>query len=365
MQCFVHSVFVRRGAVALVAMFALVFLSDVTVVMAQDNKEAQLTYSIVIHGGAGGDPARWTEDYQQQRRVSLTKALKLGEKMLREGRPALDVVEQVVRSMEDDPVFNAGRGCVLNENGNHELDACIMDGRDLRCGAVAASTTAKHPITLARKVMENTRHVLLIGTGANEFGQAAGVEQADASWFRTERKIKSWEKWKAGVKDASLHSPSSLQMATSKNRAKEGGDVDELYLGTVGCVALDADGNLAAATSTGGLMGKRWGRVGDSPIVGAGNYADNRTCAVSGTGVGEEFIRLSVAKDISARMQYGGRDLQDAANETVAQLPADAGGVIAVDSKGNAAMPFNTPGMSRGHANSNGEFVVLLGRENE
>ncbi len=315
---------------------------------AQDSK---LSYSLVIHGGAGGDPSKWSEDYQQQRKDSLAEALDTGVKMLQSGKPALDVVEAVVRVMEDDPVFNAGRGCVLNEAGEHELDASIMDGKTLSCGAVAAVKTAKHPVTLARKVMEQTKHVLLTGRGAEQFGLKAGVEQADASWFITDRKRDSWLQWKAGDKDASLHLPKSVKPGE-----------EQLYLGTVGCVALDNNGNLAAATSTGGLMGKRWGRVGDSPIIGAGNYADNRCCGVSGTGVGEEFIRLSVARDIAARMQYGGQDLQSAAAATIAELPEDAGGVIAIDNHGNIATPFNTPGMSRASANSAGLRSIELGK---
>lgn len=311
------------------------------------------SYSIVIHGGAGGDPGKWTEEYQTQRRQSLGAALDLGVELLAAGKTSVEVVEQVVRLMEDDPVFNAGRGCVLNENGEHELDASIMDGSNLQCGAVASVKTAKHPITLARQVMEKTRHVLLIGSGADEFGIAIGAEQAGPDWFRTERKKASWEKWKQGKQDSALYRPKSIKPGE-----------EELYLGTVGCVVLDTHGNLAAATSTGGLMGKRWGRVGDSPIVGAGNYADNQTCAVSGTGVGEEFIRLCVCKDIAARMNYGGVDLATAAEATVARLPQDAGGVIAVDAQGNVAMPFNTPGMSRAHADSTGHRIVRLGRDN-
>ncbi|HBE69068.1 MAG TPA: beta-aspartyl-peptidase [Planctomycetaceae bacterium] len=325
-----------------------VFQTQVTQVQAQDKN----AYSIVIHGGAGGDPGRWSAEYQQQRRESLGAALEVGIEMLEDGKSAIDVVEAVVRTMEDDPVFNAGRGCVLNEEGDHELDASIMDGATLRCGAVAAVTSAKHPVTLARKVMENTRHVLLMGSGADKFGKQIGVEQAPADWFVTDRKKASWKRWKAGQQDAMLHRPKNL-----------GPGEEQLYLGTVGCVALDSQGNIAAATSTGGLMGKRWGRVGDSPIVGAGNYADNATCGVSGTGVGEEFIRIGVARDIAARMEYGGQSLEQAAAATVGKLPEDAGGVIAIDKHGNIATPFNTPGMSRAMANSSGLKSVALGRE--
>ncbi|GAB5403811.1 MAG: hypothetical protein Aurels2KO_20420 [Aureliella sp.] len=329
----------------------LVFLTTIFSAQAMPAQDSSPSFSIVIHGGAGGDPSNWSEDYRKQRRDSLGKALDTGVEMLESGKSALDVVEAVVRVMEDDPVFNAGRGCVLNEAGEHELDASIMDGRTLACGAVAAVKTAKHPVTLARKVMEQTKHVLLIGRGAEQFGLKAGVEQADADWFITDRKRDSWLRWKTGEKDASLHNPKAVKPGE-----------EQLYLGTVGCVVLDNDGNLAAATSTGGLMGKRWGRVGDSPIIGAGNYADNRCCGVSGTGVGEEFIRLSVARDIAARMQYGGQDLKSAAAATIAELPDDAGGVIAIDNQGNIATPFNTPGMSRASANSAGLRTIELGK---
>lgn len=325
----------------------LILLFSVSTMSAQ---ESNSQFSIVIHGGAGGNPSNWSEEYQQQRITSLGKALDTGTKLLEQGKSAVDVVEAVVRVMEDDPVFNAGRGCVLNEAGEHELDASIMDGKTLACGAVAAVKTARHPVTLARKVMEQSKHVLLMGRGAEQFGRMAGVEEADANWFITEKKRTSWLRWKDGDKDASLHLPKSVKPGE-----------EQLYLGTVGCVAYDSGGNLAAGTSTGGLMGKRWGRVGDSPIIGAGNYADNRWCAVSGTGVGEEFIRLSVARDIAARMQYGGQDLESAAKATVGELPDDSGGVIAIDKDGNITAPFNTPGMSRGMANSSGLRKIELG----
>ncbi len=311
-------------------------------------QESAAKYTIVIHGGAGGDPTAWSQEYQQQRRDGLTTALDLGVRLLSDKQAALDVVEQVVRSMEDNPTFNAGRGCVLNQQGHHELDASIMDGRNLNCGAVASVTKCKHPITLARLVMTETRHVLLMGAGADELGSIHQLEQAEADYFRTERQRLRWQKW------------------LDKQQKSAGpvlGEGRVPYLGTVGCVVLDQHGNLAAGTSTGGLMGKRWGRVGDSPVIGAGNYADNGTCAVSGTGIGEEFIRRSVASDIAARMRYAGHELPTAAAATIATLPDNCGGIIAVDAQGNAVMEFNTPGMSRAFANSSGERSVLLGRE--
>ncbi len=330
------------------AMTCLAVLLMSTNVAAQDSP----SFALAIHGGAGGDPANWSEEYRQQRRDGLTAALELGVTTLKEGGSALDVVEQVVRMLEDNPTFNAGCGCVLNARGEHELDASIMNGKNLACGAVAGVRKAKNPISLARKVMSETKHVLLIGTGADEFAESLGVELRDESYFRTTRQIENWERWKNNIPDVSLHRPKHVRP----------GD-EQLYLGTVGCVALDQSGNLAAATSTGGLMGKRWGRVGDSPIIGAGNYADNATCAVSGTGVGEEFIRHNLAADIAARMRYAKQTLAEAAKSAVAKLPEDCGGVIAVDQRGHVAFEFNTPGMSRASADSRGHRSVQLGRE--
>ncbi len=316
-------------------------------------QEKSVSFGIVIHGGAGGEPDKWSDEYKTQRRAGLKAALDRGLAMLKDGKSALDVVEQVVRVLEDDAMFNAGRGCVLNEAGEHELDAAIMDGSNRSCGAVASVRKVKNPISLARRVMTDTPHVLLIGNGADEFGQSLKFEQAGADFFRTPKQIEAWEKWKKKIPDVSLHRP------------KAQGDEDEqLYLGTVGCVVLDSQGNLAAATSTGGLMGKRWGRVGDSPIIGAGTFADNATCAVSGTGVGEDFIRNNVAADIAARMRYGSKSLAESAKAVIQTvLPEDCGGIIAIDGKGNISMEFNTPGMSRAAADSSGRYEVLLGKD--
>jgi L-asparaginase / beta-aspartyl-peptidase len=322
----------------------LLLLFACSTLAAQSNDE-EMKYAIVIHGGAGGDPSGWSVEYRQQRRDGLQAALERGVEMLARGDSAVDVVEHVVRIMEDDPAFNAGRGCVLNEAGNHELDASIMDGSNLQCGAVGSVSRIKNPISLARKVMTDTRHVLLIGEGADQFGEGSGLEIADASYFQTDRQRKNWEDWKQRHTDVSALQP------------------EENYFGTVGCVARDQRGDLAAATSTGGLMGKRWGRVGDSPIIGAGNYADNRTCAVSGTGIGEEFIRHHLAADIAAQMRYAGADLQTAADRAIARLPADGGGVIAVDQAGNTVVQFNTVGMSHAYADSQGQQVIKLSRQ--
>ncbi|MFK7735291.1 MAG: isoaspartyl peptidase/L-asparaginase family protein [Pirellulaceae bacterium] len=315
--------------------------------LAQDSGEkAKPTFSIVIHGGAGGNPDKWSEEYKQQRRDGLNAALNLGVEMLQGGSKSLDVVEAVIRELEDDATFNAGRGCVLNEQGRHELDASIMDGRTLGCGAVASVRTIRHPISLARRVMLDTKHVLLSGDGAEKFGVSLGLETAEDEHFQTDQRKQQWKIWKQ-------------RQATKLSTTEK----SEAYFGTVGCVVVDSSGNLAAGTSTGGLMGKRWGRVGDSPIIGAGNYADNGTCAVSGTGVGEEFIRHNIAADVAARMRYGGKELAEAAQAAIASLPENCGGIIAVDQAGNMVMEFNTVAMSRAFANSDGDRGVLLASE--
>lgn len=287
-------------------------------------------YALVVHGGAGADPAQMDAEEVAGVRQRIEAVLREGLARLKEGRPSLEVVEQAVRSLEDDPWFNAGRGAALNSDGDAELDASIMNGADLRCGAVAGVRRCKNPITLARWVMEKTPHVLLVGPGADRFGEEMGLDIVDNEYFVTER-------------------------ARRALRRKQG---------TVGCVALDLQGHLAAATSTGGLTNKRPGRVGDSPVIGAGTYADDRSCAVSCTGVGEEFIRRHVASQISARMRYTGVPLPEAVRQTFADgLPDDVGGVIALNRQGEWVLHFNTPGMSRGAADSQGRFQVAIGKD--
>ena len=270
---------------------------------------------IAIHGGAG--VLRADKPGAAERRA-LARALEAGYEALLAGN-ALDAVTAAVAAMEDDPHFNAGRGSCYNAEGEIEMDASIMDGATLRAGAVAAVRLIRNPVLAARAVMDRTRHVLLVGASAERFARKHGVKLEPARYFRTERRLRAL-------------------------RRKH-----ERYHGTVGAVALDRDGNLAAATSTGGYTGKMAGRVGDSPIIGAGNYADNRACAVSGTGLGEAFIRTSLAHDVAARMRYGGATLAAAtrgALAAIAELGAD-GGLIAVDRRGNVAMPFNSEGMYR------------------
>ncbi|MFK7739147.1 MAG: isoaspartyl peptidase/L-asparaginase family protein [Planctomycetota bacterium] len=302
-------------------------------------------WAIAIHGGAGTISRDAPPAQLKAYRAALQGALDLGVSMLSAGASSLDVCESIVRMLEDDPMFNAGRGAVFNEKGEHELDASIMAGDTMRGGAVAGVRTVRHPITLARKVMTDTRHVLLAGEGAETFAGTAGVQRVENSWFDTERRRRSLERrLQERVQSGSLSVP--------RDRRHD--------YGTVGCVVLDGQGRLAAATSTGGMTAKRWGRVGDTPVLGAGNYADG-TAAISCTGAGEEFIRHAVARSVTARIQYGGQSLEEAANAVVHEVlkPGD-GGLIAVDKDGNLAAPFNSSGMYRAMANSRGVSEVAI-----
>lgn len=321
---------------------------------------AQQPFAIAIHGGAGGDPASWSEEYRQARLDSLNELLDLGEELLSERAMAIEVVEQVIRRMEDNEIFNAGRGCVLNAQGEHELDASIMDGSDLSCGAVAGVSQTRHPISLAIQVMRSTRHVLLSGPAADQFAESLGLEQATAEHFVTPRQHDAWKAWQRRDQQSAAPKPLPGEAEESRRGPFVSQSNTDFYFGTVGCVVLDQSGNLAAGTSTGGLMGKRWGRVGDSPIIGAGNYADNPTCAVSGTGVGEEFIRRSIASDIAARMRYADQGLSDAANGAIDSLPDNCGGVICVDRQGTVTIACNTPGMSHAYRDADGGRGVGL-----
>ena len=301
-------------------------------------------YAIAIHGGAGSAPSIFSAEQNIARHDGLKKALLAGQKILDGGGTALDAVEAVIRILEDDPLFNAGRGAVLNAEGKAELDASIMDGRNKACGAVAGTTIAKNPISLARLVMTDTRHVLLAGAGADTFAQEKKVPVVARDYFVTEAQKLRWER--------------------SKKKSRSGAAVPAVddptdRIGTVGCVALDSHGNLAASTSTGGLMMKKFGRVGDSPIVGAGTYADNSTCAVSCTGVGEEFIRNAIAYDISAQMKYANAELESAVSKNLKQtLKPGYGGIIALDHNGNIVMEYNTKGMACAAADAYGRFEV-------
>lgn len=301
-------------------------------------------WTLAIHGGAGTiERDKMSPEKEAEIRAVLKAALKAGSDVLENGGSALDAVEAAVRVLEDDPNFNAGRGAVFTAVETNELDASIMDGRSRDAGAVAGVTMTRHPISLARAVMENSPHVMMAGAGADRFSQEQKLEQVHPSWFHTDERLRQLRK---RLERAELGQP-----ATS----------DEKY-GTVGAVARDRDGNLAAATSTGGLTAKRWGRIGDSPVIGAGTYADNRACAVSATGWGEYYIRAGVAHEICARMRMLGESAQVAADTVQAETLAlgGDGGVIVLDTQGGHAFSFNTSGMYRGVASEGAEPEVAI-----
>jgi len=285
---------------------------------------------------------------ENEYRAGLESSLKAGYEILKSGGSSLDAVEAAVRVLEDDPHFNAGRGAVFTSAGTNELDAAIMDGKTLQAGAVAVLRHIRNPVSLARMVMEKSPHVMLSGEGAEKFATENGLQLVDQKYFFTQ------ERWDALQR----------MKAAEKNRHAAVTITDQDRHGTVGAVALDQNGNLAAATSTGGTTNKRPGRIGDSPIIGGGTYANNATCAVSGTGDGEYFIRATVAHDISALIEYRGMKLDDATQtvlDKVAKL-GGTGGLIAVDKNGNMALPFNTSGMYRGQVDSSGKFLVEIYR---
>lgn len=303
--------------------------------------------AIAMHGGAGAPP-NLPAERRAEYEAKLEEALRTGYAILEKGGSSLDAVEAAVRVLEDSPLYNAGRGAVLTNEGTAELDASIMEGKTRNAGAVASVKHVRNPISLARKVMEESPHVLLVGDGAEVFAKEQRQPLVDNEYFRTERRIEQWRR---------THEREQRQEGASF-------DVEEREkMGTVGAVALDREGNLAAATSTGGRHYKKFGRVGDSPIIGAGTYADNETCAVSATGHGEYFIRGAIAYDIAAIMRYKGLTVKEAAESRIHEKLAGmggTGGVIAIDAKGNIAMPFNTDGMYRGSIDTKGELKVAI-----
>jgi beta-aspartyl-peptidase (threonine type) len=317
---------------------------------------------LVVHGGAGTiDRSKMTPEKEREYRAGLERALTAGYEILKRGGSGLDATEAAVRVLEDDPHFNAGKGAVFTSAGVNELDASIMDGKTLKAGAVASLRHVKNPITLARLVMDKAESVttkeprvgpvLIVGDGAEAFARENGVEMVDEKYFFTQQRWDSLQK----IKEAE----------------KQGGTGEKKFFiseedrhGTVGAVALDQEGNLAAATSTGGMTNKRPGRIGDTPVIGAGTYANNQTCAVSCTGDGEYFIRAGVAHEVSALMEYRGMKLKEAAQTALdaAKKIGGKGGLIAIDRNGNIALPFNTNGMYRGYIDPNGKIVVEIYR---
>ncbi len=308
-------------------------------------------FAIVIHGGAGTIlKENMTPELEKAYQGGLDRALEAGYAVLEKGGSSVEAVVEAIKVLEDDPHFNAGKGSVFSADGKNEMDASIMDGKNLMAGAVAGVRTIKNPITAARCVMEKSQHVMMVGKGAEEFARTCGCEFADTAYFFDQKRWDQLQKVKDTEQSVLDHG------STSAN------DLKDKKFGTVGAVALDKNGNLAAATSTGGMTNKKYGRVGDSPIIGAGTYANNKTCGVSCTGHGEFFIRSVVAYDVSSLMEYKGLSVEKAAEEVVMKKLVELkgeGGLIAMDVKGNITMPFNTPGMYRGYM-KNGKKEILI-----
>ncbi len=345
---------------------------EALVLLQKDSK-----FTLVIHGGAGTILKKNISDAQEKRyNEKLTEALNIGYAILKNGGTSLDAIVASIKILEDSPLFNAGKGAVLTNTGTVELDASIMDGKTLRAGAVAGVKTIKNPITAARLVMDKSPHVMLAGIGADEYAKENGLEIVRNDYFIDSTQ---YNHWKQKSPSPTLPKGKGEQKNSNLPDSAKGGNIEKNKVlpfgedlggagsvGTVGAVAVDKYGNLAAATSTGGMMNKRYGRVGDSPIIGAGTYANNKTCAVSCTGHGEYFIRLSVAHAISALMKYKEMTVEQAANELIHKELTElggTGGLIALDAKGNFTMPFNTKGMYRGYVKEDGKTVVKIYKE--
>ena len=350
----------KNPIILFLAIFGMLFFqqctskSDASTTTKNETKitSEKQAYALAIHGGAGTILKKnMTPEREKAYLAKLEEALAVGEKILKEGGTSMDAVTQTIMVMENSPLFNAGKGAVFTNAGKNELDASFMEGKEMNAGAVGGLTNVKNPILAAKAVMENSEHVLLTGKGAELFSKEQGLEIVDPKYFYTERR---WE---------------SLQRAIKSEKVELSEDEDESgdkKHGTVGCVALDKNGNLAAGTSTGGMTNKRYNRFGDVPIIGAGTYANNNTCAVSCTGHGEYFIRWAVAHDISAMMEYKGVDLKTASeaviNDKLVKVKG-SGGAICVDKYGNVSLPFNSAGMYRGFVKANGERSIAIYKE--
>jgi L-asparaginase / beta-aspartyl-peptidase len=312
-------------------------------------------YCIVIHGGAGTILKKNMSDSLEAAYAKvLDEAVTKGYTVLKNGGSSMEAVTQTIMIMENSPLFNAGKGAVFTNEGMNELDASLMEGKTKKAGAVASVTRVKNPITLARAIMEQSEHVMMVGHGAEKFAEQKGIELVDPSYFYTTNRLKGLQKAREKEK---------LESGTNKTGLIYNENTKDEKFGTVGCVALDKNGNIAAGTSTGGMTNKRYGRVGDSPIIGAGTYADNNTCGVSATGWGEFFIRGVVAYDISAMMQYGKSSLEQAARKVIQQKVPEMGGdggVIAIDRNGNIVMEFNTAGMFRAAIDTKGKKTIAM-----
>jgi len=334
--------------------FLLIFFSFTMINSIEYSKNAK-PYTIVIHGGAGTiKKENLTSEQEKEYKALLSLALKTGEEHLKNGGTAIETVEMVIKILEDSPLFNAGKGSVFNNLGFQEMDASIMDGRDLTFGAVAGFTNLKNPIEGARIVKDSTKHAFLYGERGQEFCLSKGATYADSSYFYSKYR---WKQYQRALKKNTIELDHSGDKDVGNTDLK-----DSKKFGTVGCAVLDIHGNLAAGTSTGGLTNKKYGRIGDSPIIGAGTYADNNSCAISCTGSGEFFLRGTIARDIAALIEFKHYSLKKSGRKILKKLTdmKGRGGFISVDKKGNYIMMFNTRGMYRGVATSNGKFKVEM-----
>ena len=343
-------------------LFLVLSLFSISIIVnGQKPTAMKQNFAIVIHGGAGTILKKnLTDEKEKEYRDKLAEALNAGYTILEKGGSSTVAVEAAINIMEDSPLFNAGKGAVFTNAGTNEMDASIMEGATLNAGAVAGVSTIKNPITAARLVMEKSQHVMLSGKGADEYAKINGLDVEDSSYFFEQKRHDQLQKIKETEKIQLDHIEDDEGYLIDPDEFKDS------KFGTVGAVALDKNGNITAATSTGGMTNKKYGRVGDSPIIGAGTYANNKTCGVSCTGHGEYFIRKVVAYDVSALMEYKGMSLIDAASFVINEKMVEfggAGGLIALDAKGNIAMPFNTKGMYRAYKKSTGETVVKIFKE--
>ncbi len=313
-------------------------------------------YVLVMHGGAGTILKKnMTAEKEMAYRAAMTKALQTGYDALKSGKSSLDAVEVAIHVLEDSPLFNAGKGAVFTHEGKNEMDAAIMDGKTLKAGAIAGVTVIRNPISAARAVMDKSEHVMMAGKGAEDFAKQAGLTIVDPSYFYTE------DRWK-GLQQALKQDSMKTVLDHDKKASKLGTINRDFKFGTVGAVALDNAGNLAAGTSTGGMTNKRYGRIGDAPIIGAGTYANNATAGVSGTGWGEYYIRTVLAYDLSAMMEYQKLSVEQASKQVIAKMGklGGDGGLIALDKNGHVAMEFNTAGMYRGTVTADGKISVEI-----
>ena len=326
----------------------------------KENNTKQNDFAIIIHGGAGTILKKnLSDEMEAAYKAKLEEAIKVGHTILKKGGTSQEAVMRTIQVMEESPLFNAGKGAVFTHEETNELDASFMDGKTLNAGAVAGVTNVKSPIELAIKVMTDSDHVMLSGKGASIFAKEKGLEIVDPSYFYTERRFKSLQRIKNKNK-------TELDHDDDKKAAFYDADIKNAKFGTVGCVALDKSGNISAGTSTGGMTNKRWGRIGDAPIIGSGTYANNKTCGVSSTGWGEYFIRSQVAYDISAQMEYQQKSLKEATTDVIQNkltTLGGTGGVVALDKNGNMSFEFNTAGMYRASMNDKDELVVKIYKE--